>query len=377
MSQTKEKTRDEQMEAYEAKYLCNSRVEWLIEHGNPHEVVYFKGETGDRYTIYIATKRNKTTVDFTSVWNAYTHGTSKGTHIAVIKNRILTMIDNNNAYWRNGCGDTVKQLMRQGVVSIKYPWTIRYCRSAYFMKLTGNQGAKGFVEFTPWLGMKIDLEKGILVNKPTIESRNFYKTAKTQDRVARKRNALSNKYNREALARYNAAGGSTKEARGHWDPKSNKWITSQEGAGTEKINWDMIPMDDVFKHRNATLRSNILEHYGINAILETLSYDTIDIDFVDGREYKLLNVDIPDLSVNDNSSENNTRKCLYLQMINPSTGESHFEGIQNTGEWGSPKEATVVAALAWRDGDIDMLNREDGWEAKEGETVYIKPVKLT
>ena len=110
MSQTK-KTRNEEMDAYEAKYLANSKVEWLIEHGNPHEVVYFKGKTGDRYTIYIATKRNKTTVDFTSVWNAYTHGTSKGIHIAVIKNRILTMIDNNNAYWRHGCGDTVRQLM--------------------------------------------------------------------------------------------------------------------------------------------------------------------------------------------------------------------------------------------------------------------------
>ena len=211
------------------------------------------------------------------------------------------------------------------------------------MKLTGNQGAKGFVEFTPWLGMKIDLEKGILVNKPTTKTRREYMAAKKQDSVARKRNALSNKYNREALARYNAAGGDTKAARDHWN--GNRWVNAEEGAGTEKINWDMIPMDDVFKHRNATLRSNILEHYGINAILDSLSYDTVDIDFVDGREYKLLNVDIPDLSVN-NTNTDNTRKCLYLQMINPSTGESHFEGIQNTGEWGSPKEATVVADLA-------------------------------
>ena len=375
MSQTK-KTRDEEMEAYEAKYLANSNVEWLIEHGNPHEVVYFKGETGDRYTIYVATKRNKTTVDFTSVYNAYTHGTSKGNHIATIKNRILTMIDSSNSYWNSGCGYTIKQLMRQGVVCKKYPWSIRYCRSAYFMKLTGNPGAEGFVEFTPWIGMKIDLEKGILVNKPTMKTRRKYMTAKKQDSVARKRNALSNKYNREALARYNAAGGSTKEARGHWDPKSNKWVTPQEGAGTENINWDMIPMDDVFKHRNATLRSNILEHYGINAILETLSYDTVDIDFIDGREYKLLNVDIPDLSVNDIRMEK-TRKCLYLQMINPSTGESHFEGIQNLGGWGAPKEATVIAALAWRDGDLDMLRQKEGWKAPEDKTVYIKPINLT
>ena len=130
--------------------------------------------------------------------------------------------------------------------------------------------------------MKIDLEKGILINKPTMKTRRKYMTAKKQDSVARKRNALSNKYNREALARYKAAGGDTKAAR--------RW-GSVPGDGIENINWDMIPMDDVFKHRNVTLRSNILEHYGINALLETLSYDTVDIDFIDGREYKLLNVE--------------------------------------------------------------------------------------
>ena len=89
-----------------------------------------------------------------------------------------------------------------------------------------------------------------------------------------------------------------------------------------------------------------------------------------------MNVDIPDLSVNDDRMEK-TRKCLYLQMINPSTGESHFEGIQNLGGWGAPKEATVIAALAWRDGDLDMLRQKEGWKAPEDKTVYIKHINLT
>ena len=85
----------------------------------------------------------------------------------------------------------------------------------------------------------------------------------------------------------------------------------------------MIPMSNMFKHRNATLRSNILEHYGINAVLETLPHETVDIDFIDGREYKLLNVVIPDNSLADRVDE----QCLYLQMVNPSTGEATLSSV--------------------------------------------------
>ena len=52
-------TSREQSDKYVSKYLENKKVEWLIENGKIRENVYFKGETGDRYTIYIATKRNK------------------------------------------------------------------------------------------------------------------------------------------------------------------------------------------------------------------------------------------------------------------------------------------------------------------------------
>ena len=118
-------------------------------------------------------------------------------------------------------------------------------------------------------------------------------------------------------------------------------------------------MDDVFKHRNATLRSNIIEHYGMNAILKTLTYDVVDEDTIDGRYYKLLDVEIPDLSDNVRAFNDRTHKGLYLEMINPSTGESHFEGIANIGNWNAPKEATVKAALLWRDGDMLIENQFD------------------
>ena len=67
---------------YGARYLNNPKVEWLIEYGKTHDVVYFKGATGDRYTIYVATKRNKNIIDFHTVYNSYDYGTSSGNHIA-------------------------------------------------------------------------------------------------------------------------------------------------------------------------------------------------------------------------------------------------------------------------------------------------------
>jgi hypothetical protein len=350
------KSRRSQCEAYKAQYIVNKELEWLIEFGDIRESVYFKGAIGDRYTIYIATKRRKGIIDFHTCYNSYDYGTSHGTHIATLRGYVLEMITNGNR-WYSGCGYTHKQLMRQGVISIKYPWTIRFCRSSYFVRLYDSK------EFTPWIGMKIDLKTGILINKPNRKAITAYKEAKTTDKRQRKANALSNKNNKEALERYRKAGGDTAAARG-WN--------SNVGEGIENINWDMIPMDDMFKHRNATLRSNILEHYGINAVLKTLSHETVDIDFIDGREYKLLNVVIPDNSTADRTDE----KCLYLQMINPSTGEDHFEGIANVGGWGAPKEATVKEALAWRDGDREMQGIM-GYQDRDTKTEYIKPIKLT
>ena len=63
-------------------------------------------------------------------------------------------------------------------------------------------------------------------------------------------------------------------------------------------------------------------------------------------------------------------------MLNPSTGESHFEGIANVGNWQAPREATVKEALAWRDGDREMTVG-DGWADRDKYVEYIKPIKLT
>ena len=75
MSQTKE----DYINNYKGVYLQNNKVEWLGNNGKIRESVYFKGATGDRYTIYIATRRNKNVIDIGTVFNSLDHGTSLGT----------------------------------------------------------------------------------------------------------------------------------------------------------------------------------------------------------------------------------------------------------------------------------------------------------
>ena len=334
---------------YVSKYLANSKVEWLMEYGNTHDTVYFRGAIGDRWTIYVATKRNKNVVDFHTVHNSYDYGTTKGNYIASIKDYVLIMHNASQQYWHNSVGYLVKQLMRQGVEpkAMNKQWRIRYCRSEFFMKLW-NQ-----TEFTPWVGMKIDLKTGNLVNKPNRQAIKAYKKAKDTDRKLRKSNRIANKNNADANARFVKADG----------------------------NYALLPMDDIFKLRNTDRRNDIMNFYGLEKIIATLETKVEDEDTIDGRFYRLINVNIPDLA----SGREDNQWGLYLEMINPSTGESHFEGIANvigegmtSGSWRneSIEEATVKAALSWRDGD-GMMTTGDTWKAKSTSNNYVIPIKLT
>ena len=68
-------------------------------------------------------------------------------------------------------------------------------------------------------------------------------------------------------------------------------------------------------------------------------------------------------------------------MINPSTGESHFEGVPNVtdAQWGNRlEEATVKAALTWRDGDLAIKNGSTWIHSDSGghSDNYVVPVVL-
>ena len=354
---------------FKAKFLDNSQLEWLIETAPVGHMLFTKGDTGDRYHIYNFLKKSKNVIDIYQTYNQYDHGTQSGTYVGNIKDYVLT-VDGDETFsgWKGSQGDLLKNLLKKGVgpnVRNKH-WKIRYCRSAYFMKThDGN-------EFTPWHGIKINLKTGLLANKPTRESIASYNNAKNVDKIQRKRNYRSNKENAAALKRYRDAGGDTEMAR-RWLPDPLEMENNMA-----KMDWSKVPMDDVFKHRNATLRSNIIEHYGMNAIIETLEHVVVDEDVIDGRPYKLIDVTIPDYT---DTTIDGTTQGLYLEMINPSTGESHFEGVPNLGQsngWGARlTEATVKAALAWRDGDVQIRESETWRIGDSGsEDDYVVPVVL-
>ena len=332
-------------EDYIARHLSNAKVEWLIEHGKIRDSVYFRGAIGDRFTIYIATKRNKNIIDFHTVHNSYDYGTTEGTHIATITNYVLRICSDRARYWKSAAGWIFKQLMRQGIRPIKLEnqWKIRYCRSAYMIKLWDKTA------FNPWVGMKINLLTGNLVNKPTKEAIKRYNEAKITDYRLRKQNRIANKNNADANARYLKADG----------------------------NYALLPIEDIFKLRNTDRRNDILNFYGLKKVLDTLKCKVEDEDTIDGRFYRLINVNIPDLTMENESS----RWGLYLEMINPSTGESHFEGVanvQSNSGWRSQsiEEATVKAALSWRDGD-GVISSGKSWDSTASSSNYVIPVKLT
>ena len=364
--------KNEHFKDYIPQYLNNKSVEYLIEFGAKNQSVFFKGETGDRYSIYVFTKVAKNKVEVFKVYNQYDHGTQEGARIATIRGRVIEYNslhnDYSNSWFYRTTAKDVKQLMRQGVCSRKHIMKIRFCRSAYFLEVKDHN-----ISLTPWNGMKIDLETGKVVQKTPKHAIRQYNKAKEQDKVQRKRNYIANKENTAALKRYKEAGGDTELARG-W-----RVDEAEMALNMAQMDWSKIPIEDVFRHRNATLRSNIIEHYGMNAIIEKLDYDVVDKDTIDGRYYRLLDVTIPDFS--DTSLADNTYKGLYLEMINPSTGESHFEGVPNvTGaQWGNRlDDATVKAALTWRDGDSIVQNGST-WINADGSgnsDNYVVPVVL-
>jgi hypothetical protein len=114
-------------------------------------------------------------------------------------------------------------------------------------------------------------------------------------------------------------------------------------------NMDSIPMDDIFKLQNVSERRKLIAYFGMDTVLASLETETVDTNQIDGRQYSLVTIAIPD------NSDEGYRKGTYLRMVNPSTDEIHFEGVPNVNipgnTWGGLDEETVISALAWRDSD--------------------------
>ena len=122
----------------------------------------------------------------------------------------------------------------------------------------------------------------------------------------------------------------------------------------ETNNWSKLNVNDIFTLRNVTHRTELINHFGIEKIIDELEHTVVDKDTVNNNKYELLSVVIPDTT--PGAAEGTRTNGNYLKMINPTTDEIHIEGVANaTSTWNGHDINTVKLALAWRDGEIDNV----------------------
>ena len=124
----------------------------------------------------------------------------------------------------------------------------------------------------------------------------------------------------------------------------------------ETNNWDKVKPIDTFSLTNVAFRTELIEHFGMETILESVPNMRIDEDEIDGRKYELLRFFFPATLVgNIRPSNADTIPATYLKMINPSTGDICIEGVPNNKDyqWNTSdvNMNTVEQALRWRDDD--------------------------
>jgi hypothetical protein len=177
--------------------------------------------------------------------------------------------------------------------------------------------------------MKFDWN-GNLLSRVTKKVEKFTKSCYEEDREIR---------NRRARANY----GNTRVVR---------LVRNAKKTG----DWSKLKPMDTFFVQNVAARTELIEHFTMEKILEGIDHDVVDRDTIDGRKYELLRFDFP--VVRNGKVVEETRKATYLKMINPSTDETCVEGIPNNCESTWSREITTLTvsqALAWRDGEQNYI----------------------
>jgi len=168
-------------------------------------------------------------------------------------------------------------------------------------------------------------------------------------------------------------------ARGRYHDKAA--IKRYEEAGN---NLELVPITDVFKHRNSDRRAKLINHFGLEQVLHPYKQNVVDKATVNGLPYELVQITIP-LQTDDWTGSTLVRHpdklCTYLKMTNPSTGEYHLEGVatKEDQQWDCIADLTVKSALAWRDGENNVSRRWDTAEHDGGlsDYAYVEPTTLT
>ena len=138
----------------------------------------------------------------------------------------------------------------------------------------------------------------------------------------------------------------------------------------------------MFTIQNAQLRSYAINAIGLEKVLAPYPTKVIDTETIENQgKYELIDVQLPSVSIYQwgRRTTSDPKWCLYLKMVNQSTGEYHLEGVPRKDDnWNNhiPAE-TVRGALAWRDGEDPQRNWDGNNHVKSSDWKYIQPVVLT
>ena len=237
----------------------------------------------------------------------------------------ITMIkgDYNKSYYRGGNDNmgthsgALRGFLSMGLIPNV---GVKYLRNGTLVKFNNVEVATHFPLKFDW--------KGNLLSKVTKKVKKYTENCYKVDRDAKNRRARANYGNTRVI----------------------RLIKKAKETG----DWSKLKPMDTFFVRNVAARTELIEHFTMETILENISHDIVDTNTVDGRKYELLRFDFP--VVRDGKVVEETRKATFLKMINPSTDETCVEGIPNNCEHTWSREITtytVLQALAWRDGEVN------------------------
>ena len=279
-----------------------------------------------RSMVYI--KKNKNTV----YMYLNTYGNISELPVAILKKDYYSLNSPFKKFWW-----AVEYVFHKGIFNNV---SLRFERNDYLMTFVDGR------EMIPYAGMKIDYSGKAYGNHPQ-KYISKYNALKERNRKEVNAQSRSRYHNIKAIERFHNA-------------TNGKYLDVSK-----------IPMDDVFKLWNVSHRRVLIDYYGMDNIIASLNSKIIDTDTIDGNYYELILVNIP-----DKGEITRYRNATYLRMINPSTGEIHFEGVPNYQKPTSTANRensffigrdiivspTVNAALAWRNSDTNT---------------YIKPQIIT
>ena len=329
----------------------------LIKEGNVGDTLKSRGGQRYKYNRYVFAKTKRNTV---TVYEGYSYTTLTKEMEAetarpvctLTPDKIIFKLDkhnpNSNHNWRK---EQYIIWPMSGFLSLNFLFGC-YTRFSQGQSLvmTNNKGA-----IVPFSKMEFSWDGNLISEIPKKAQKQYndwYQNVKNQ------RNA-------QARARY-AQQGAEREFRRY------------DAAG--KL--DEYPIENIFTIQNAQLRSYAINAIGLEKALAPYPTKVIDTETIENQgKYELIDIQLPSVSIYQwgTRTVSDPKWCLYLKMVNQSTGEYHLDGVpRESDDWNNRiPEETVRGALAWRDSEDPQRKWNGNQHVQESEWKYIEPVVLT